>query len=336
VDAVALEGMATSLTLSPLAASALAASASSGRMLPQPDLVVGRTLLHAVELPGLDDGVPTQPRLSVVACGEGAGWRAAPLLLSLDGGATWTEIGATAAPAVIGTIEAPFAAATATLVDEAGMIVVALTRADMALGDAAAAALNAGANLALVGNELIQFGRAEPLGGARWRLSRLWRGRRATQVSAGAAGDRFALLTAATVRTVDLPLTALGGDVQVMAAGIGDGDDPPVAVATVSGASVLPPPPVHLRWTAEDDGGATVTWTRRSRAGGRWLDRVEAPLAEESEGYRVSVGAREVLVTAPTIRVTPDERSAGPVVVMVRQRGTHGESATVMIEVEGL
>ena len=337
VDEVLLEGMATTLTLLPVARAPVAAVASSGRVLAQPDLAVGRTLLHAVELPALDDSLLSCPRVLVAACGEGAGWRAAALLLSLDGGASWAEAGATAAPAVMGHVDAALPAGSAALVDEARALVVALARDDMTLGDADAAAMDRGANLALVGDELLQWRDAEPLGGGRWRLTGLWRGRRGTEPAGAAAGARFAVLTADAVRAIDLPVSAIGGTVRVMAAGVGDGDAPAVASALVTGASVLPPAPVALRWRADADGGATVGWTRRSRAGWRWLDRVDAPLGEESEAYRVAVVAgaatRELVVTTPAIALTPAER-AGPVSVTVRQRGTFGESAPATLEIE--
>ena len=338
VDEVTCEGMATSLSLSPLARAPQPATASAGRVLAQPDAPAGRTLLHAVELPALDDALLSQPRLIVVATGEGAGWRGAPLLLSLDG-ATWTEAGATAAAGVIGTVITPAGAAPAALVDDRHALVVELARADMTLADADAGALDRGNNLALVGDELIQWARAEPLGGGRWRLTRLWRGRRGTVPVAGAAGDRFVLLEGETARAIELPLAALGGTVRVMAAGVGDGEVPPVATALVFGASLLPPAPVHGRWTALPDGGASVTWVRRSRAGWRWLDRVDAPLGEESEAYRVGIsgatgGGREELVTTPAVLLSAAERAAGPVLVAIRQRGTFGESGQTTIIVE--
>ena len=40
---------------------------------------------------------------------------------------------------------------------------------------------SAAMNLAAIGDELVQFGRAERIGPARWRLSRLLRGRRGTE-----------------------------------------------------------------------------------------------------------------------------------------------------------
>ena len=337
VDAVALEAMATTVTLSPLARAPQPVDASAGRVLAQADLAIGGTLLVAAELPALDDALLPQPRLLVVAAGEGPGWRAAPLLLSLDDGASWTQAGVTAAPGVIGTVTVPAGASTAALIDTAGSVEVVLARADMMLADADARALDAGANLALIGEELMQFARAEPLGGGRWRLTGLWRGRRGTAATAGLGGDRFALLTADTVRAIDLPLTKMGAAVRVMAAGIGDGDDPAATVAPVTGASVLPPAPVALRWAATADGAALVSWTRRSRIGWRWLDRVDAPLGEESEAFRVTIagpdGTREVVVTAPAVMLTSAERAGAT--VAVRQRGTWGDSAPASLEVEG-
>src|SRR3546814_18230908 len=55
--------------------------------------------------------------------------------------------------------------------------------------------LLAGANRAMIGGELIQFGAAEQLGPALWRLSRLLRGRAGTAIPAAhGVGAPFVLL----------------------------------------------------------------------------------------------------------------------------------------------
>jgi hypothetical protein len=61
-------------------------------------------------------------------------------------------------------------------------------------------AIMAGANLALIGDELIQFGRAEQLGPGLFRLSHLLRGRRGTEWAAAghSVGDVFCLRNIAT------------------------------------------------------------------------------------------------------------------------------------------
>jgi len=320
-------GMATRLTLAPVAPAMLAAiRASGGRVAAAVDAPIGVTLLHVTELPALDDALLAAPRLTVLASGEGAGWRRAALLWSADGGASWTAAGATGAAATIGTVEAITPIATTTLFDRTGAIVVRLARADMGLVDADDAALVNGANLAVIGGELVQFGRAAPLGDRRWRLTRLLRGRRGSVD--GAAGDRFALVEPAAVRTIELPLSAIGAEIRVLASGVGDADAVE-ARALLTGASVRPPAPVHLRHA---DG--VLRWTRRSRAGWRWNDGVETPLVEETEGYRVTVidgdTVRDIQVDRPSLAIA----AVPGATVMVRQRGTWAESAPAMLKWE--
>lgn len=327
---VSIEGMVTSLGLVPLVAASLPASATSGRVSGAIDAVVGATILRAFEVAGLEDTPLTAPRMTVVAAGAGAAWRQAALLYSVDDGVSWVAAGATAAPAVLGTIASVAPEAPATLVDRQGAFEVVLAHAEMELGDADAAALDRGVNLALLGDELVQFGRAEPLGGARWRLSDLLRGRRGSEAAAGSQiiGDRFVLLEADAARAFDMPVAILGREVRVMASGVGDAT-PVETRCVMRGASVVPPSPVHLDWHAEADGSATVRWARRSRAGWRWIDGVDAPLAEEREAYRVTVttiaGSRTLEVLEAQVSVGAAERT-GPVSVVVRQRGVFGES----------
>ena len=97
------------------------------------------------------------------------------------------------------------------------------SRGDPALAD--------GANLAVLGDELIQFGTAEPLGGRRFRLSRLLRGRLGTEWAAGLheAGETFALIEAESLAGVEAPLSSLGGEARLLAVGLGDPEGVPAA-----------------------------------------------------------------------------------------------------------
>ena len=332
---VSIEGMVTTLGLVPLAMASLPTTATSGRVSGAVDAIVGATILRAFQVPGLEDAPLTAPRMTVVAAGTGGAWRQAALLYSLDDGVSWVAAGATAAPGVLGTVVAVAPMAPATLLDMDGVFEVVLAHPGMELGDADAAALDRGVNLALLGDELVQFGRAEPLGGARWRLSSLLRGRRGSEAASGeqVVGDRFVLIEAAAARAFDLPVSVLGREVRVMASGVGDAA-PVETRCWMRGVSVVPPSPVHLRAVAEEDGSATVQWTRRSRAGWRWIDGVDSPLSEEAEAYRVTVttaagttsaSAREVDVGEPSMSVTAAERAAGASVT-VRQRGMFGQS----------
>ena len=98
----------------------------------------------------------------------------------------------------------------------------------------------------------------------------------------------------------------------------------------VDGASVVPPAPVAVHRDSD-----SVRWTRRSRAGWRWPDWVDAPLGEEREEYRVAIasggGSREVVVDAPLVTLVGGE-SAGATIT-VRQRGTFGESPPATLDI---
>ncbi|MBX9814174.1 MAG: hypothetical protein K2X76_05690, partial [Sphingomonas sp.] len=309
-----LEAMVLTLDLTRLPAPAVAGSASApgapaspGRVRAESDAPTGTTLLVAAELPPLGDDLPSVPRLIVAAAGTAPGWRRASLLLSSDGD-RFAPMGMTAPGAVIGSVTVPPRAAGSALVDEAGVIEVALAHDAMMLGDADAAALDAGANLALVGDELVQFGAATPLGANRWRLTRLLRGRRGTEAAAGTqrAGDAFVLLDPDTLVSLPLPLATLGGEVALIASG--QGDAAPVRLTVpITGASVLPPAPVHLRL----DAAGLPRWVRRSRAGWRWLDGADVPLGEERERYQLDAPASALAGPIAARRGTIEVRQCG-------------------------
>ncbi|WP_174286387.1 phage tail protein [Sphingomonas bacterium] len=334
-----IEAMVTKLDLVPVNIAPHSSTASSGRVSAAADRMVGRTTLAVFETPALDDAILTQPRISIAAAGAGAGWRGAPIAYSIDDGASWIDAGSTAAPAIIGTLETVPAAAPATLFDRWGSLIVRLASDAAVLADADGPALDRGANLALAGAELLQFGTAEPLGDDRWRLSRLSRGRRGTEAAIGTqvVGDPFVLLTASGIRAIDLPLARIGGAVRVMATGVGDGDGV-VATAILTGRSILPPAPVHLTTTIGADGTTTIAWVRRSRAGWRWIDGVDAPIGEEAEAYRSTLtdaagAVRTIDTDRSTIVVAAADIGPRPVRVTVRQRGDFGASdaATIVL-----
>ncbi|UZK68670.1 phage tail protein [Sphingomonas sp. S1-29] len=281
----ALEGYGVMLELAPIVVASAHASASSGAVVAAPDWVHGATVLAAAELPPGDGAVLTQPRLTIVAGGTGAGWRSATLMLGSESGG-WTVAGVTRAPGVIGTVVDAPGSARATIEDRAHTILVELAHGEMLLGHADRAALDRGANLALVGDELIQFGAAVQESARRWRLSRLWRGRLGTEaaIAGHGAGKRFALLAPESVVTIDLPLSAIGGTIRVGAVGIADAAPVEIVVpvggigrAARAGAPAAPSDRSRRRAALDTAEPGGVALDRRGRCaarrGGRALCR---------------------------------------------------------------
>jgi hypothetical protein len=113
-----------------------------------------------------------------------------------------------------------------------------------------------------------------------------------------------------------------------MAAGVGD-ERPAAASLAIQGRAVRPPAPAQLRTERTAD-GVLLRWTRRSRAGWRWVDGVDAPLGEEAERYRVALATgdgatRQVECDGAALAVAAADWAA-ITRVEVRQRGTWAES----------
>ena len=286
------------------------ATIDPGRNTAEIDAVHGPTTLAVIDLPPLADSVAATSAIGVFAAGVSVGWRRASLLASTNDGASFVAIGGTALPAVVGATATMLAPGSSALIDRINTVEVVLLNPAMVLADADTAALLAGANRAMIGGELIQFGRAQPVSPGRWRLSDLWRGRRGTEdaVTAHPAGMAFVLVDAATIALV--PTAQAMAGVRVMAAGIGDSDPFPQATCATATRAVMPLAPVHPTITGLPSGDALIGWTRRSRAGWAWRDGLDAPLGEEREAYSVAWAGGSADVLAPAFTYTAAMRAA--------------------------
>ncbi|HTU11424.1 MAG TPA: phage tail protein [Allosphingosinicella sp.] len=305
--------------------------ASAGRPISEVDRPHGPTIIHLLELP-LSDGPETRSLVYVAAAGASAGWRRAGLLTSFDDGASWQSLGGTAAPATLGSTMAALPPAGSALFDTVSVFEVELLNDGMWLEGRGDDALVAGANLALVGDELIQFGVVEPLGDRRFRLSRLLRGRRGTEWATGdhASVERFVLIERESLAVFEAPA---GADVRLLATGVGDGSEGVSESIVVSGIALRPPTPVHLAASEAGAGDLFISWVRRSRQGWNWISGADTPLGEESELYRLVITGpdfeRNVETTEPSYLYTAIERGidgSGPLTISVTQAGSFGTS----------
>ena len=148
----------------------------------------------------------------------------------------------------------------------------------------------AGANLALLGEELIQFGRAEEVSAGTFKLSRLLRGRRGTEWAAGEhrIGEPFCLINHG-ILPIEVPAGAVGTELAAIAHGVGDAAPLPEARRNLTAEAMRPPSPCHLRLWRTDGGGIGAQWVRRSHGGWVWLDEVGVPDDRFAELYRVTI-----------------------------------------------
>lgn len=304
IRSVALDGMCIVASLSPRTAMPLASiPVDGGRIVAEADRTAGRTTLHLADLPPVQDAAASAPLVVVGAAGTRPGWRSAVLMQRTGPTSLWEDIGRTAAPATMGVVRNPLGAASPHLMDVRNALTVELLHDGMSLLNVSDDALWTGANFALVGGEVFQFGMAERVAPGRWVLSRLLRGRRGTEsrIINHAVQEPFLLLDPETLTALSVPAGA--SSIDVTAKGVGDPDGVTASLTAV-GAALRPLSPVHLRAMPLSDGAIDLQWTRRSREGWRWLDGIEVPIAEEAELYRIEIVA---LPSALRIEVTLDQ-----------------------------
>lgn len=270
----------------------------------------GATTVHMLDLPPLAATAPTSAPVTFVAAGDRPGWRRGSIYISRDGGADYAFAAEIVGATVLGTTTSTLPPGPSQVWDERGSCDIAMLNPSMLLEGRSTASVLAGANLCLIGDELVQFRTAAAIGPGTYRLSGLLRGRRGTEwaMSAHTAGERFVLLSGAVLAAVDVAGLGLGQGVLVKALSPYQAlGDVPAATFTQHAHALRPLSPVHVKAIWQSSGDIALAWVRRSRAGFDWIDGVDAPLAEESERYRIEIldslgSVRRVLHTqAPAV-----------------------------------
>lgn len=307
----------------------------------------GDTSLRLLDVPALTDAEADQIGYRVAATGSGSAWRSGVLEVSVDDGTTWSTATTLLAYTTMGYAGAtplpdPPANIGAANIDDVSTVSVTCIKGSLA--SVSDELLVAGANRALIGSEMIQFGTASLVSGTTYTLSHLLRGRRGTEgaMTGHVADEPFTMLSgapfvAASVADIGTPLqfriTPHGGETSGAEA------------FTLAGVSATPFSPVDVRGSRDGSSNLTITWIRRSRIGTELPDSGDIPLDEPSQSYEVDVydGAavvRTISVTAASASYTAAEQttdfgspqsSLDVIVYQIGQlvgRGT-GEAATI-------
>lgn len=316
-------------------------SSDPGQALPPADLAIPATRLLAIEVPADSGTNPATPLIFAAASAENSAWRGAALF-AVQGSAL-VDLGTTGSQrAVIGSLAEPLSPSPALLFEPAASMILQLVADDLALTDAGIEAIVAGANRMMVGSEVLQFARAEPLGGGLWRLSGLLRGRGGTEQFAaqGHPQQTAAILLDDSLIALDPALAPPLVSTRIAAIGTNDAEAV-IAPLANPGLSRRPLCPVHPRASIAADGARLFEWTRRARGQWRWDDGVDVPLVEEREAYLTGYGPDQTPhvtwpLTVPQLRLTPTEITNlvgqfGPADLWVKQIGTYDQSPPLLL-----
>lgn len=148
-------------------------------------------------------------------------------------------------------------------------------------------------NVAMLGDEIIQWQTATLVSDNTYTLSGLLRGRRGTEDATGshAVGEQFVVLsTDGGLYRAPMGSTEIGNTAYYkgVAAG-GIFDDAPTVPFTFEGRSLRCFAPVRVRGSRDGSNNLSLTWIRRTRWYGEWADNTDVPLFEDSEAYQIDV-----------------------------------------------
>ena len=312
-----------------------------GDTLPPSDLAIPATRLAAIEVPADGNASPGTPLIYAAVSAENSAWRGAALYVVQ--GAALIELSTSGSQrAIIGTLEQALPPSPALLFEPQASTMIELVADDLGLSDSDMDGLAAGANRLLVGEEVIQFAQATPLGGRRWQLKGLLRGRGGTEYSAGQGhpAQTLAVLLDDSLVGLDPVLVAPVASTRIAAIGTGDGDAV-VAPLANAGLSRRPLCPVHPHLRLELDHTRVFSWTRRARGQWRWDSAVEVPLVEERELYLVGYGPVDTPHATwsrpePSLRLSQAEVAGlisahGEANLWVMQIGTFDQSPALLL-----
>lgn len=338
VQRVTLDSLAVIAELRPVYSTIESVPAEPGRVLPSSGVVPAQTAIAILELPDDGTGDADSPVIAIAAAG-GAGWHGVPLQVDIAG--TPLSFRTASQPTILGAALTALSPGQSVLLDLLNSVDVQLADPADWLESRDDSALAAGANLALLGSELIQFGDALPLGSGAFRLSRLLRGRRGSEwaMASHLAGEQFAMLDPARLRLLPMTGRQAGTVVQVTPGGLADQGRVPVP-HIVTGEAMRPPSPVHLRASMDSAGNLNCTWLRRSSLGWNWLDGVDAPLGCRVELYRVALqgsgGSIEIEVESAQAQFSPSQLAAiggGDVELSIAQVGDFAVSRPALLTI---
>lgn len=308
--------------------------ADGGRSVANSDVVAAAATLALLDIPNVTGEVASEPLILLAASSPTPGWSARSVSIAIPGQALVNQT--TRRKSMLGSADSVLGFAEAALMDLVNTVDIELIDQEQWLTSCDDRALSDGLNLAVLGDELIQFGNAALLGPGRFRLSRLLRGRGGTEwaSSSHAAGETFCLIERDGLQAVALPAWCTGSIVTASAAKASNWS------VSVSAESLRPPNPVNAAAELLPSGEVLLSWTRRSRSGFAWIDEIDAPLGEASEQYRVNVsgaaGSIELACQEAALTIdaaTIAQCGAGTASIEIRQIGDGAVSRPTQLNI---
>lgn len=278
--------------------------------------IPGTTDLRVYDVPLIGDSHPSDCGVYLGAAGgaDNIAWKGALVYVSRNAGVSWAFVSRLTGTSIFGICNTILATGPTGVADNTNTISVTL-QSPGSLSSVTNDDFLRGAQIALIGNELVWFKNATLTAPRTYTLDTLFRGRRGTEWAVGGhiADERFALMTGYGER-IELATADLGTTLQFKALTSGtaqDFDDVPTISLPFSGISQECYSPVNLAATKDNAGNISLVWDRRDRRAGDRTDYANFPLSEVSERYETEIRnvadtatLRTIDSTTPLVRYT--------------------------------
>ncbi|MHB0992629.1 MAG: phage tail protein, partial [Burkholderiales bacterium] len=268
----------------------------SGAFVPvQPPLIVGNAYASYVEVPPIISS-QTAPFYLIAPYSSGNSFVGAQVWESTDGGVTFNELAEQSNAGIVGFVQQALPNTQWATWDMQTVVNVYLNASYMQLSSATDIQVIQGANLALVGNELIQFANANLMvdanGVSYYQISRLLRGRRGTEWAMGTqvGQDAFTMISQIDDTAVPYALTNLNNNAEFKIVTVGQD------ISTVNATNFAPTgvwykpfSPVNLKATMDTGNNWNVSFTPRARLNGWWMSGVAPTLDPDTQSWSIDI-----------------------------------------------
>lgn len=288
---------------------------------PPPSSVVGATLIELLDIHILrDSDDPVGLGYYVAVSGLLDAWQGATVELSLDGGANYIEESTWTTASIMGETTTVLADHPQAYPDEINTVTVRIDTPNAELLETDLEGLLNRENLAIIGNEIIQFANAnETSTEGEWELSYFLRGRKGTYTEEHPDGTRFVLLERSALAFIPADLVQLNRTLTFRATSFGTNTDNGTVVSmTFTGQSQTERAPAYLQ-ARRDGSDVILSWQGVGRLGAG----AQSAHGAYFLGYRVTITDGSLTQTYDTTEqsLTQDVSAfTGDLTISVQQR----------------
>ena len=206
------------------------------------------------------------------------------------------------AESIAGVVTVGCGAASRYTPDSQNTITVQLLRTAFELESVTLTQMMNRSNLAIIGNELVNFGSVNEISPGVWEISYFLRGRKGSEISAHLAGERFVLLDRPRLYFIDAELYQLNRQLTFRATSFGNTTTTATQTVSFTGQSQTERAPEYL--TAYRVGGnVVISWQGVGKLGGG----VNVGMGQYFTGYKVTINGVSQTTTNETLTITDSE-----------------------------